>query len=163
MTYEEYLNSPEWRYRAEQAKKRDGQRCCLCNSSGPLEVHHRTYERLGHEDLDDLTSLCDPCHALFSAATRVRRPTGGCAVLVVPPAGMFDAGPAAVPTGDDRVDEATHLRNNLRMARRAAQRCGEATRGAYLELAARIERQLAALEPPPPEPPPPEPHNGGDR
>lgn len=27
-------------------------------------VHHRTYERLGEEELDDLCLLCSPCHQL---------------------------------------------------------------------------------------------------
>jgi len=61
--YREYLASPEWRTRAEEAKRRAGGRCMLCNSSGPLQAHHRTYDRVGNEAPDDLVALCDDCHA----------------------------------------------------------------------------------------------------
>jgi len=33
--------------------------------SPPLHVHHRTYERVFHETLDDLCVLCEDCHELF--------------------------------------------------------------------------------------------------
>lgn len=29
-------------------------------------VHHLTYERIGHEDLDDLMAVCNPCHEFLS-------------------------------------------------------------------------------------------------
>ncbi len=63
--YAIYLQSPLWKERARQARERAGQRCQLCNGYGPLEVHHRTYERLGHEHPDDLTVLCRSCHSTF--------------------------------------------------------------------------------------------------
>lgn len=28
----------------------------------PLQVHHRTYERIGNEGLDDLIVVCPRCH-----------------------------------------------------------------------------------------------------
>jgi hypothetical protein len=31
-----------------------------------LQVHHRDYSRLGHEDPEDLTVLCARCHKAFS-------------------------------------------------------------------------------------------------
>ena len=37
----------------------------LCNGTEGLDVHHRTYDRVGAEELDDLTTLCDRCHTLF--------------------------------------------------------------------------------------------------
>lgn len=47
--YRQYLQSPEWRERAEATKARFGRRCALCNGTGDLEAHHRTYDRVGQE------------------------------------------------------------------------------------------------------------------
>ncbi len=55
-------SSVRWRLLREQCLARDGHRCMLCNASGPLECHHRTYERAGEEFLSDLTTLCHACH-----------------------------------------------------------------------------------------------------
>lgn len=60
--YHEYLASPEWQALRVQALERDGYACRVCNSSKQLDVHHRTYERFSHEDLNDLTVLCRKCH-----------------------------------------------------------------------------------------------------
>jgi hypothetical protein len=61
MGYKEYLASPEWKELAGRVKARD-RGCVLCASTGQLEVHHRTYERLFNEELSDLTTLCARCH-----------------------------------------------------------------------------------------------------
>jgi 5-methylcytosine-specific restriction endonuclease McrA len=60
--YEEYLQTTEWRVRANDAKQRAKWQCALCCSTKALEVHHRTYERLGRERSDDLIVLCWRCH-----------------------------------------------------------------------------------------------------
>jgi len=73
--YEDYLNSPEWKTIREKALERAGRRCQACNSRGPLDVHHRTYEHIGREELDDLTVLCRKCHGIFHGNTRLSRPT----------------------------------------------------------------------------------------
>lgn len=69
LTYREahrqYLLTPEWRERADAAKARFGGRCALCNAVGPLEAHHRTYERHRHELPEDLTALCADCHGAY--------------------------------------------------------------------------------------------------
>ena len=44
---------------------RDGGRCVVCYAQGDLQVHHRTYERIGYERLSDLTTLCADCHGMF--------------------------------------------------------------------------------------------------
>lgn len=73
MGYSEYLASPEWRELANRVKVRDG--CCvICGSTRRLQVHHRTYERIGCEKLTDLTTVCDACHALYHAAAKVLAP-----------------------------------------------------------------------------------------
>lgn len=67
--YYEYIQSPEWRERADAAKERAGHRCQVCNRGKAdgviLNAHHRTYERLGSELPEDITVLCKPCHELY--------------------------------------------------------------------------------------------------
>ena len=70
-----YLQSPAWRARAAAALRRAGYRCMICNADRwftRLEVHHRTYERLGRESPEDLIVLCRHCHKLFHAAGKLR-------------------------------------------------------------------------------------------
>lgn len=69
MDYETYIKSPQWRALSQKTIDLAGGRCRTCNATGPiLQAHHRTYERLGNEDLDDLTCLCQRCHLLFHSA-----------------------------------------------------------------------------------------------
>jgi 5-methylcytosine-specific restriction endonuclease McrA len=65
MPYRQYLRTEEWRERRMQALQRAGFRCQTCNAGGRLEVHHRTYERRGAEEMSDLTVLCRGCHQNF--------------------------------------------------------------------------------------------------
>lgn len=65
MPYAEYLQTPEWQEMRRFALEAAGHRCQVCNSAKSLQVHHRTYERRGHEDLQDLTVLCKSCHELY--------------------------------------------------------------------------------------------------
>jgi hypothetical protein len=58
----EYLQTPEWRVLRNRALIRAGHSCTLCPSRKHLNVHHRTYERRGHELLEDLIVLCRSCH-----------------------------------------------------------------------------------------------------
>jgi HNH endonuclease len=76
-TYEEYLWSPWWRLHVRrQALDRADSRCEQCASPRELEVHHRTYERLGHEDPDDVMVLCGRCHAGTHGQPHDPRPAG---------------------------------------------------------------------------------------
>lgn len=73
-TYYEYIKSPKWRERAEEAKARAGNRCQVCNRSRAevqLDAHHRTYERLGNELPEDITILCRDCHQLYEDAKKI--------------------------------------------------------------------------------------------
>lgn len=63
--YKEYLKTDHWIELREKARKRDGNRCRLCDSSEDLNVHHRTYDNLGSEKVGDLTTLCKSCHEKF--------------------------------------------------------------------------------------------------
>jgi len=65
MPYQEYLRTPEWIARRHEMLRRADNRCQLCNWNNRLEVHHRTYDRLGNEAPEDLTVLCRECHELF--------------------------------------------------------------------------------------------------
>jgi hypothetical protein len=66
LPYAEYLKTPHWQRLRERALVSAGYRCQVCNSGqGPLNVHHRTYERRGRELPSDLIVLCEKCHSLF--------------------------------------------------------------------------------------------------
>lgn len=60
---EAYMRSPQWQAIRRVILHRDRYTCCQCGIDGvPLEVHHITYEHLGHEHYSDLASLCRDCH-----------------------------------------------------------------------------------------------------
>jgi 5-methylcytosine-specific restriction endonuclease McrA len=60
--YLEYLESPEWWTIRKQAVRRADYCCERCGNRGSIEVHHRTYCRLGDESAEDLEVLCSTCH-----------------------------------------------------------------------------------------------------
>lgn len=59
--YDEYLQSDEWKAISASVIERDG-KCLTCGRKASLVVHHVTYARVGHEELDDLITLCFKCH-----------------------------------------------------------------------------------------------------
>lgn len=61
--YRAYLKSPHWLALREKKLREASYRCQVCNSDKLLQVHHRTYERIGQELLTDLTVLCEKCHS----------------------------------------------------------------------------------------------------
>lgn len=68
INYKEYIQSEEWKQKAEKFKQAIGYRCQLCNLSGhitTLHAHHNTYERLGSEWQTDIAILCNECHENF--------------------------------------------------------------------------------------------------
>jgi hypothetical protein len=65
MPHRQYLRTPEWRRTRAAALLRAGNACSLdVTHTDGLEVHHRTYERLGAELSSDLAVLCRSCHQL---------------------------------------------------------------------------------------------------
>lgn len=63
--YASYLKSSAWkRVRKAAIARVHGicERCGRTEYSRRLEVHHKTYERLGCERSDDLVVLCTECH-----------------------------------------------------------------------------------------------------
>jgi 5-methylcytosine-specific restriction endonuclease McrA len=62
MEYADYITSELWQITAAEAKARAHHQCMLCPETRALEVHHRSYARLGHERPEDLVVLCWWCH-----------------------------------------------------------------------------------------------------
>ena len=60
--YALYLESPEWKNKAQACKDRDVN-CKLCGSASKLQAHHITYDNLYNEKLEDLITLCFECHS----------------------------------------------------------------------------------------------------
>lgn len=62
--HDDYLKSSAWRALREQALSRDRLTCVDCGAKA-TEVHHRYYpEHVDQTSVDDLVSLCRPCHQI---------------------------------------------------------------------------------------------------
>lgn len=83
--YLAYIRSPAWRaFRVAWWEQYDRQfpvRTCYCcgkpqgSLKRSLELHHRTYERLGAERWDDLVAVCRSCHSAITKMHRTRNQT----------------------------------------------------------------------------------------
>ena len=76
--YDAHLGSAAWRNSTarEEELRLSGHRCRVCDRGPPgvrLDVHHRNYDRLGRERVEDLTTLCRECHVVVTDALRRRR------------------------------------------------------------------------------------------
>jgi hypothetical protein len=71
--YNAYLASPAWRAVRFRYIEERPWICHVCGKTEKLYLHHRTYERVGQEQLDDLMPLCDPCHGLVHSLEREGR------------------------------------------------------------------------------------------
>lgn len=61
--YADYLKSSHWeRLRAAYWQADDTPKTCFCGETDGLQLHHRTYTRLGAEEFSDLLPMCAPCH-----------------------------------------------------------------------------------------------------
>ena len=58
--YPRYLSSVAWKSKRREVLVRDGYRC-QCGAVA-TEVHHKNYDTVGNEALEDLISLCRGCH-----------------------------------------------------------------------------------------------------
>ena len=75
--YGTYMDSPAWfarreRWLAEWHCAHGGRDpvCLVCGNTWSLsdgDLHHRSYQRIGHEDFRDLTPLCRRCHQALHA------------------------------------------------------------------------------------------------
>lgn len=57
---EDYLSSYAWWDKRYQVMQRDDYKC-TCGSQA-TEVHHKHYDNIGREQLEDLVALCSTCH-----------------------------------------------------------------------------------------------------
>lgn len=63
--YQTYIKSARWKSKARAARRRAEYRCEDCSTGRPpLEVHHKTYARLGYERMSDLLVVCGNCHKI---------------------------------------------------------------------------------------------------
>jgi len=63
--YAAYLESAHWHEVRRRCLWRWDYRCAVCHSAQFVDVHHRTYKRLGRERDTDVIALCRKCHTLF--------------------------------------------------------------------------------------------------
>ena len=61
-SYFEYLCSDEWHLTRERFRASGLHQTCLVCFDPNVDLHHRTYSRLGDERLDDLVALCRRHH-----------------------------------------------------------------------------------------------------
>ena len=70
--YHKYLESDEWiKLRCDIITLR-GDRCEICGKRG-VQVHHVTYDNIGHETADDLVLLCSLCHRKVHGLVKVKK------------------------------------------------------------------------------------------
>ena len=60
--YAHYLTSPHWQKLKKAFWKANKRACATCGHEKGLNIHHKTYVRLGCERLTDLVALCAVCH-----------------------------------------------------------------------------------------------------
>lgn len=70
--YLAHINSEKWRRIRLRILRLASYRCQRCKTAKAEEVHHLTYERLGHERDNDLQALCKPCHTIADQERAVR-------------------------------------------------------------------------------------------
>jgi hypothetical protein len=60
--YERHIRSSQWCNVKRDMIRLRGERCGHCGFRYELQLHHKTYERLGRELISDLELLCERCH-----------------------------------------------------------------------------------------------------
>jgi len=78
MTYEEQLQTPEWKEKRQRVIDHHWGYCFHCGTSKNLQVHHRFYiaGRMAWEyPMSALIPLCADCHALEHDKVPERKPT----------------------------------------------------------------------------------------
>jgi 5-methylcytosine-specific restriction endonuclease McrA len=70
-----YMKTTKWKKKRKAKLDQVGRRCERCGSvTGRIDVHHKTYERLGNERLEDLIVLCVRCHEIEDELTADTEP-----------------------------------------------------------------------------------------
>ena len=70
VVYADYIHSPAWARRRAAYFRWHPYRCAACGRSRGIDLHHHTYERLGHEPDADLVLLCRADHDLVHTIHR---------------------------------------------------------------------------------------------
>ena len=68
--YDDYLGSAAWHRVKAHYRKLVIESCELCGGEDSLDLHHRTYERVGEEIPSDLAWLCRKCHTMVHVLER---------------------------------------------------------------------------------------------
>lgn len=76
--YKRYLRTKNWQKLRFKVLKRSGGKCERCGyqpyKRGGLQIHHLSYDRVGHESLEDLIAICPRCHMEIHKITGKRKP-----------------------------------------------------------------------------------------
>ncbi|OGP68123.1 MAG: hypothetical protein A2031_03720 [Deltaproteobacteria bacterium RBG_19FT_COMBO_43_11] len=64
MGYKKYIQSLEWKKKRDKAFEILGRKCAKCKRKDNLEVHHKNYENLYEERVNDVVVLCTICHPI---------------------------------------------------------------------------------------------------
>lgn len=81
-TYTEYTRSDHWRnFKAEYYKTRK-KKCGRCGKTKNIQLHHKTYARIGKELPEDVIPLCGRCHGMTHRFVSAGVPLGGAHMLV---------------------------------------------------------------------------------
>lgn len=76
-SYEEFLNTEEWKQVAEMVKDRDGHKCVICGSTENLNAHHIGYEG-DYLNENDIVTLCRRCHeCLHDGISEMKKAVSG--------------------------------------------------------------------------------------
>lgn len=60
--YKSYLKTEHWELKKKEYISVYKKECALCKSKKALHLHHKTYDNVGKEKLEDLVLLCKHCH-----------------------------------------------------------------------------------------------------
>ena len=72
IAHREYLKSATWKDLRQQVLDRDRSICRKCGNPG-YDAHHLTYKNWGNENLEDLITVCRPCHDSIHEAQKGTR------------------------------------------------------------------------------------------
>lgn len=69
LKYRDYIQKhPHWQKVRRTRFEFDDRRCVVCHrdlTGEPYQTHHLSYQRLGHERIRDVVTMCDSCHHAF--------------------------------------------------------------------------------------------------
>lgn len=73
--YSDYLQTPQWRDLSRHTIHAAGGICSYCHDAPAAQAHHTSYDRVGHESLEDLRAVCLTCHAMMHPIRSSATPT----------------------------------------------------------------------------------------